>query len=886
MKIISLHIENFGKLSNADFSFNEGRNVILHNNGWGKSTMAAFITVMFYGFSGDGKQGLNSERRRFNPWQGGVFGGKLVFETKGTTYEIERTFGSKSAEDTFVLRDVSTYLESSAFSEKIGEELFHIDRDSFTKTVFIGQNDCFNSQATDSINSRLGNITDSIDLNKFEKADAVLTDAINKLSTRKTGAMGRLKAEISSLRADITQREGVNAALEEINSRITSKEKDLSDLSQRQAELNRKRKLVSMASQRIERKNQYQEICEEYAQKEEDYLNNRQYFPGKVPETERVDEWINNLNSMKNDEAIVDTNALTGERKAAYDNLLGMFSGGIPSNEEIKEKTKEADELYRLRELTKANALSSEEREKLSRLKEKFKETDSPVKTVKSLSEKGKLKGQFEEEVRSMEEQCSEAEAKIINIRKKKNIIVGMLELLGVVLLAFCALVLFTDLFAGNDSLSLELMKIVALGCGAIGAVSVLFGLYLLIFVKSDSQYTEELLRLQNKIEGRNRDIGDIEQEISSFIEKTEGYDSLDSDRNGDLLELYSMAQNYENLLDKEKKAFENDFTEKAETISRGLYVFLTSYKLECDESEYKVNISGISDKASHYTELKKASEEAERAQTDKANRRSILLEQLGFFGFVPMPDLEEQINDINKHVQNLSKVENLFADVKKRKEEFEALYDIADIIRSLSEEEQIPLESITMMQEQLDSEKEGLTSALQTERKNRDSYMESLEELSDLQAELKNKEALLNEYNEDSEDYKLTKDFLSKARENLTARYIGPLQEGFNRQYSKLTGESDTEYRLDANMKLTKTELGQQRERETLSTGYQDLTGFCMRLSMIESMYKGEKPMLVLDDPFVNLDDAKMEGAKKLLDDFSKDYQIIYLTCRENRIG
>ena len=53
----------------------------------------------------------------------------------------------------------------------------------------------------------------------------------------------------------------------------------------------------------------------------------------------------------------------------------------------------------------------------------------------------------------------------------------------------------------------------------------------------------------------------------------------------------------------------------------------------------------------------------------------------------------------------------------------------------------------------------------------------------------------------------------------------------------------------------------------------------------MADAMYKGEKPVLIFDDPFVNLDDEKMVGAKKLLDEVKKHYQVIYLTCRENRI-
>ena len=37
MKLISCHIENFGKLRNFDYDFSSGLSEILQENGWGKS---------------------------------------------------------------------------------------------------------------------------------------------------------------------------------------------------------------------------------------------------------------------------------------------------------------------------------------------------------------------------------------------------------------------------------------------------------------------------------------------------------------------------------------------------------------------------------------------------------------------------------------------------------------------------------------------------------------------------------------------------------------------------------------------------------------------------------------------------------------------------------
>ena len=47
MKFIECYIENFGKLSQFKLDFTEGLNVILRDNGFGKTTFAAFLQAMF-----------------------------------------------------------------------------------------------------------------------------------------------------------------------------------------------------------------------------------------------------------------------------------------------------------------------------------------------------------------------------------------------------------------------------------------------------------------------------------------------------------------------------------------------------------------------------------------------------------------------------------------------------------------------------------------------------------------------------------------------------------------------------------------------------------------------------------------------------------------------
>ena len=176
MRLISCTIENFGKLNNVTYDFSGECNTICEDNGWGKSTLAAFIRVMFYGFKNESKKKLaDKERNRYMPWQKGVYGGEIIFKVNDVVYSLRRVFGKKQADDEFLLVRKDTNMECNDFSSDIGDELFKIDAQSFERTVFIGQNDCVTT-TTDSINAKIGNLADNTDdINNFAVSYTHLT---------------------------------------------------------------------------------------------------------------------------------------------------------------------------------------------------------------------------------------------------------------------------------------------------------------------------------------------------------------------------------------------------------------------------------------------------------------------------------------------------------------------------------------------------------------------------------------------------------------------------------------------------------------------------------------------------------------------------------------
>ena len=139
MKLISCYIESFGGLRQYALDFSEDITLIHAPNGFGKTTLAEFLRAMFYGFPRKAKTLDRSRRQKYTPWNGGKFGGNLVFEAEGVRYRLERTFGATPKGDTFNLIDLNTGKKSLRFSENIGLELFQLDGDSFERSTYMPQ---------------------------------------------------------------------------------------------------------------------------------------------------------------------------------------------------------------------------------------------------------------------------------------------------------------------------------------------------------------------------------------------------------------------------------------------------------------------------------------------------------------------------------------------------------------------------------------------------------------------------------------------------------------------------------------------------------------------------------------------------------------------------
>ena len=263
MKLIRCCIDNFGKLSNYKHEFTDGLNVIQESNGFGKSTLAAFIKAMFYGLPRTGARNVvENERRRYEPWQGGNYGGWLEFEYNGNAYRITRRFGQMASKDLFELWNVTKRTRSNRFSEKIGQELFQLDAEAFARSTYLSSED-HSSFANTSIRTKLSNLVDNTnDLNNYDTAVNRLKQRSSSLSSTrgKGGKIQDLDSRIEYLERTVFEEEVKISRLAEIEKDIDEKkhslelkngginhlrEKILSAASQ-QARLNQKKHFLSL----------------------------------------------------------------------------------------------------------------------------------------------------------------------------------------------------------------------------------------------------------------------------------------------------------------------------------------------------------------------------------------------------------------------------------------------------------------------------------------------------------------------------------------------------------------------------------------------------------------------------------------------------------------
>lgn len=125
---------------------------------------------------------------------------------------------------------------------------------------------------------------------------------------------------------------------------------------------------------------------------------------------------------------------------------------------------------------------------------------------------------------------------------------------------------------------------------------------------------------------------------------------------------------------------------------------------------------------------------------------------------------------------------------------------------------------------------------------------------------------------------------FLQQARDGLSGAYLGTVRTRFAHYIRKLEGLGSGKFLVTPDFEVQPEHMGQARDLAYFSAGESDMVMLCMRMALVDALFRNEDMFVILDDPFTNLDDSHTAQAMALLQELGKTHQILYLTCHSSR--
>lgn len=807
MKLLSCHIDGFGNIRDMDITFEEGVNVICEKNGFGKTTLASFLKVMFYGFEDENKKCIkDKEREKYRPWDKGLYGGSLVFECNGKKYRAFRTFGKNEGNDSFELRNYETNAVSEDFSKTdMGSRIFGIDRASFFRTAYFASKDLVSKDdaVTDSIRAKLGNLTDATDdINNYEKVTDRLNGLKNEYSPdRKKGKIYALREELYELENALKSTDDTDKAIESLEKSINEEYERIALDKEKIGSLKEEIKKAHDAENAGAKLETYQNLKAEFDESARKAREAGEVFKGRIP----------GLSEIDNVEELAGRNSLL--IKSMNDNRFYMDNEWKKLNAKFKNGCPNQTETDYYSNLWNEREKSVERAENLLKRKEE-------------------LKKEYETKQAAYEKDAEEKRkfADEINEKRKKQ---KMFFIAAGILIAAAALVfLFVPVIP---------QMIVRAVSGAVGLLAALI-LFLMI----------PIMKLNKK---ESPDFGEEPGDVMSDAE----YADLDK-----------------------REAQEIGRAEKNEKTVRE---FLLKYEIPFDEKNVKVDLYKLSDESQRYSvgiEKLKVYEEARKEYEDNERTIDKFFEETGTKEGI---DAAASVRTLRDALIKKSEAESETERKRLKLSEFEADNNIGEL-RKLCNETTRSTEAAAEDIKDIEEDIEDRREYIRRFRERLDSEQEKKDELREKEAEAEKVREKLGKFENFYRILEKTGNYLKDAKDGLSQKFTGPAMNAFKKYCGYFEEQNDEDFGMDTDFRLTKVEAGMPRETGEFSFGQKDVMNLCLRLAFIDAMYENEKPFLIMDDPFVNLDEKNLGSAGHLLKKVSEEYQVIYFTCHECRGG
>lgn len=215
LRIEKVEINSFGKLKNTVLTPGKGMNVLTAPNESGKSTLAAFLKFVFYGFTDGRKKELaENDKKLYTPWDSPLTEGSVTLWVGEKQYRVFRS--SSGTKEICTLTETATGRTLPA-GEVPGELLFGVSEEVFSRTLFFRQLTL--PQSKDGVLAeQLQNVAVSAEeQTSSKKAMERLAKAKNELKGRAgSGKIPALERELATLESALETAKAERVRLEEL----------------------------------------------------------------------------------------------------------------------------------------------------------------------------------------------------------------------------------------------------------------------------------------------------------------------------------------------------------------------------------------------------------------------------------------------------------------------------------------------------------------------------------------------------------------------------------------------------------------------------------------------------------------------------------------------
>ena len=890
MKLLRCFIANYGCLHHFTCDFTSPIHIICKPNGWGKSTLISFLCSMLYGLESSSRRSIaDNERKHYTPWQGGTFGGSIEFEANGSFYRAERTFGSREKDDTFCLYNLQTMQPSQDFSGNLGQELFGIDRSGFLHTICIPQGS-LSAECNDSITARLCGIMESQDdILQYEKAISSIDSVLRTyVKTGKRGRIDTLLQEEDQVAQQLLRTAEASHQAAAVMDQIAALKEQKNSCTLELEHL--RKKMHHKAQQSLYA--HYRTLQSHLQDAEATLEQDEPFFHDQFPDPADITLYLEQCTELSELENQYRETCLSETQNQEYHFLQTVFAAhsescDMDSSDNFSDRQKKLllnSSLYQM----EAGILFS------SDMEYPVESTASSPINEQQLSVINDARNQFfrfqslqsdfskaNAECKELQQKLSEIHDRLSNSGQQDSGARGSLTALFFLPVLLCILIFAVLCFAFSFPAAGIIFSLMELAW-------ILYGFCLYMKHRKETsvyeQQNNQLSVLLHEKQQQCSAFSDSMQTCTTHISTC--FRQLNLPDPGDALTeencLLLLNQYYEQLINQRQLRVhrEKQIARQKEFYARLKKKYLDYNRLVLSQQRNRQNFYDIMQNISgflspYYTLPEEISSSfLENRLFDLQTRLSRYLTAMNH-----MKTASEEIHrflyehpDFDNSGQELSE-----SDRKLSADEQKDNTDIRDTM--------MDMESLPQLQQQEYRIQEHLDFCT-AEIVKLQSELLPLQSLADTRSNLEDRKSHLTKQIENCRTHyhtlSLTSQYLKQAREQFTGHYLKSIENHFQNYISLFGRGVLSDITLDSAFHALIPDHGILYHTDWFSKGTQDLIHFCIRLSIITDLYPDETPFLILDDPFVNLDDSARRQAAEILNRLSDKWQIIYFTCHE----